>query len=145
MYQLANQLEMVTDTSTVGHSYSGRGKYLQNCNSVVIMHKRSWIEPHHSLLVASGPKQNFIEVEDDFSDLEEKVLEMIAEPGRARSIAMNGVETFRDRYLTPAAQACYWRKMMRGWAQVSFVPAAWEIEPESGTRRTRGVPFETFA
>ncbi|KAJ8071408.1 hypothetical protein OCU04_001729 [Sclerotinia nivalis] len=33
---------------TEGRSYSGRGKYLQNCNSVIIIPKRTWVEPHHS-------------------------------------------------------------------------------------------------
>ena len=118
---------------------------MQNCNSVIIIHKRTWIEPHHILLVSSGPNQNYVEVEDDFSDLEEKVLELIANPERARQIAQNNAEVFRDRYLTPAAQACYWRRMLRGWAEVSFVPTAWELGPAGGARKPRGIPFETFA
>ncbi|KAH7319226.1 glycosyl transferase family 90-domain-containing protein [Rhexocercosporidium sp. MPI-PUGE-AT-0058] len=66
---------------TKGHSYSGRGKYLQNCNSVVIIPKRNWIEPHHSLL-KSG--ENFVEVKEDFSDLEETILSLLADPTKAR-------------------------------------------------------------
>ena len=95
-------------------------------------------------MVASGPEQNFVEVEVDFSDLEQKVLDLLDNPQKARNIALRGVETFRDRYLTPAAQVCYWRHMVRGWAEVSFVPEAWDVEKETGKRRTRGVPFETF-
>ncbi|KAK0112703.1 hypothetical protein ONS95_014440 [Cadophora gregata] len=126
---------------TEGHSYSGRGKYLQNCNSVVIIPKRTWIEPHHSLL-RSG--HNFVEVEEDFSNLEETMVSLLADPAKAQQIAINSTETFRDRYLTPAAQACYWRRLITSWAEVSFVPTLWEVGVDGGHRRVRGIPFETF-
>ncbi|KAK9440041.1 DUF821 domain-containing protein [Metarhizium brunneum] len=129
---------------TEGHSYSGRGKYLQNCNSVVIMHKRMWIEPHHAMLVADGPKQNFVEVAEDFSDLEAKVTELLAHPERAKRIAQNGADIFRDRYLTPASQVCYWRELLRGWASVSFEPQLWNVDKDGARTTMRGVPFETF-
>lgn len=129
---------------TEGHSYSGRGKYLQNCNSVVIIPKRTWIEPHHSLLIASGPQQNFVEIEEDFSDLEEKVEFLLEHPEEAYRIAQNGIMTFRDQALTPAAQVCYWRQLIRGWAEVSFAPELWEIVSGSTSKKTRGIPFETF-
>ncbi|KAF2268075.1 hypothetical protein CC78DRAFT_565850 [Lojkania enalia] len=106
---------------TEGHSYSGRGKYLLNCASITIMHRAEWIEPHHHLLVPSGPLQNFVEVERDFSDLEEKVEELLQDPERAKAIVNNSVATFRDRYLTPAAQACYWRQLFLSWASDSGV------------------------
>ena len=80
------------------------------------MPKRAWIEPHHALLVSSGHKQNFLEVEQDFSDLEKKVLDLLQDQERAQLIAQNSIETFRDRYLTPAAQAYYWRQMIMSWA-----------------------------
>jgi hypothetical protein len=108
------------------------------------MHKRTWIEPHHALLVAEGREQNFVEVNEDFSDLEEKVTELLAHPGRAEQIALNGVKTFRDRYLTPASQTCYWRELIRGWASVSFEPDPWDVNEEDKTRTIRGVPYETF-
>jgi spore maturation protein CgeB len=98
---------------TEGRSYSGRGKYLLNCGSVVVMHKSEWIEPHQDLYVKSGPEQNIVEVERDFSDLEEKMQKLLNDPQLARQIAMNSQKTFRDRYLTSAAQACYWRKVFR--------------------------------
>ncbi|KAH7114504.1 DUF821 domain-containing protein [Dendryphion nanum] len=128
---------------TEGRSYSGRGKYLLNCRSVVFIHKQEWIEPHHALLVSFGPDQNFVEVERNFSDLEVKVEELLKDPDRASKIAENSVATFRDRYLTPAAQACYWRQLLRSWADVSFDPQGWEIL--NGRKKVRGVPFETFA
>ncbi|KAJ4292583.1 hypothetical protein N0V90_009246 [Kalmusia sp. IMI 367209] len=127
---------------TEGRSYSGRGKYLLNCGSVFIMHKNEWVEPHHDAMVASGPGQNIVEVERDFSDLEEVMKKLLMDPQLAQSIAMNGQTTFRDRYLTPAAQACYWRKLFQTWADVSFQPRPWEIV--DGKTRLRGTPFETF-
>jgi len=128
---------------TEGLSYSGRGKYLFNCGSVVITHKSKWIEPHHNVMVKSGPTQNVVEVERDFSDLEEKMEELLQDPERARKIAINGESRFRNRYLTPAAQSCYWRRLISTWAGVSFRPHPWEIV--DGKWRLRGIPFETFA
>ncbi|KAL2074706.1 hypothetical protein VTL71DRAFT_8485 [Oculimacula yallundae] len=118
-----------------------RGKYLQNCNSVIIIPRRTWIEPHHALL-RSG--HNFVEVEEDFSDLEETMVGLLADPARARQIAMNSTDIFRDRHLTPAAQACYWRRLISGWAEVSFRPNVWEAGVDGGHRKVRGIPFETF-
>jgi len=86
------------------------------------MRKRNWIEPHHSLLVSAGPDQNFVEVKEDFSNLESNILELLDDPEKSQRIAQNSVDTFRDRFLTPAAQACYWRQLILGWAEVSFVP-----------------------
>lgn len=106
------------------------------------MHKPKWFEPHQHLYVSSGPQQNVVEVERDFSDLEEKIEELLKDPERARAIAKNSVATFRDRYLTPAAQACYWRQLLVSWAEVSFTPEAWETV--RGRKRLRGVAFESF-
>lgn len=149
-----------------GHSYSGRGKYLQNCLSVFIMHKIEWIEPHTHLLVPSGARQNMVQVERDFSDLQEKVEGLLARPEEARAIAVEGVRVFRDRYLTPAAQACYWRRLFVAWKSVmGFEAELWleddqpDIAPPlptaAGAKRIakrggfkgktmRGKPFESF-
>lgn len=108
------------------------------------MTKRTWVEPYHALLVVSGPEQNFVEVEKNFSDLEEKVLELVKDQNKAGRIAENGVTTFRNKHLTPAAQVCYWRKMIKRWAEVSFEPEQSEDSPEGTTKKMRGTPFETF-
>lgn len=107
------------------------------------MHEREWLEPQHSALIAEGPDQNYVQVKRDFSDLECKVDELLADSDRAKAIARNGVNTFRDRYLTPAAQACYWRQLMHSWANVSFTPEGWETV--DGTKKLRGTAFESFA
>lgn len=132
---------------TEGHSYSGRAKYLLNCASVSVTHKLDWIEPHTHLFVPSGPDQNVVVVERDFSDLNDKMRYLLKNSEEAHKIAENSAKTFRDRYLTPAAQACYWRKLFWAWKSVSFEPELYETvegDNETKKRRLRGTPFETF-
>jgi hypothetical protein len=124
---------------TEGRSFSGRGKYLQNCRSVMIAHKLDWIEAHHGALVATGPDANYVQVEQDWSDLGEKIEHLISHPAEAERIADNSVHTFRNRYLTPAAEACYWRKLINAYASVSFEPS---LLASDGSQRA--VPFESF-
>ena len=109
----------------------------------MLVHKAEWIEPHSHLYISSGPDQNVVEVSRDFSDLEEKVQDLLQNPERAKAIVKNSVATFRETYLTPAAEACYWRELFLAWAEVSFVPEPWEVG-EDGEEKIRGVPFETF-
>jgi hypothetical protein len=58
----------------------------------------------------------------DFSDIDEKMQDLLQNPEKARRIADNNAAAFRDRYMTPAAISCYWRAMFRAWASVSFEP-----------------------
>jgi len=70
-----------------------------------------------------------------------------AHPEKAKLIANNNVETFRERYLTPAAEACYWRELVRRWKEVSFEPELYHgLGSGAKYKRTRkrGVRFETF-
>lgn len=129
---------------TEGHSYSGRAKYLLNCASVSITHKLNWIEPHTHLLVPSGPDQNVVVVDRDFKDLDKKMQHLLKHPEVAKKIAENSVKTFRDWYLTPAAQACYWRKLFWAWKSVSFEPELYERGNGTKKRKLRGMPFESF-
>lgn len=124
-----------------GRSYSRRAKYLLNCRSVFVSHKLEWVEAHHGALVAEGPEQNYVEVRRDWGNLEDKIMHLIEHPEVAERIAENSVRTFRDRYLTPAAEACYWRRLVRGWASVSFEP---QFYADEGKERWRGLPFESF-
>ncbi|KAK5076380.1 hypothetical protein LTR64_006140 [Lithohypha guttulata] len=129
---------------TEGNSYSGRLKYLQACQSVVIAHKMDWIQHYFPLLEATrGPNQNYIEVDRDFDELESTVDRLRRNDKEARKIATNSVRTFRERYLTAAAEACYWRRLIRGWAEVSFEPEFYKLV--NGTKQWRGLPFESFA
>ena len=55
------------------NSNSGRLKYLQHCQGVIVAHKLAWGRHHHTSMVSSGPQQNFVEVERNFTDLEKKI------------------------------------------------------------------------
>ena len=127
-----------------GRSFSGRGKYLLNCRSVFVSHRLTWREAHHAVMVSSGPDANFVEVDRDFADLDRKMRFLLDNPGTAEKIANNAVRTLRDRYLTPAAESCYWRHLIRQYASAcDFEPQLFEFSRKSG-EKTRGVPFESW-
>ncbi|RJE25449.1 DUF821 domain protein [Aspergillus sclerotialis] len=127
-----------------GRSYSGSLKYRQACRSVVIAHQLQYIQHYHYLLVSSGPHQNYVEVSRDFSDLPETMESLLHDLDAAERIANNSVSTFRERYLTPAAEACYWRALWNGWATVTpNVTSALESRiNESGFEG--GLRYESF-
>lgn len=68
---------------------------------------------------------------------------LLEHPEKARKIADNSVHTFRERYLTPAAEACYWRRLFEGYGQV-FTGARLYIDREDGSVAKRGMRYETF-
>ncbi|KAI9730725.1 MAG: hypothetical protein M1834_005694 [Cirrosporium novae-zelandiae] len=128
---------------TEGNSYSGRLKYLQNCDSVIVAHKMDWIQHHHPLLRSSGSAQNYVEVDRTFKNLNETIQWLRSHDHQASRIASNSIRTFRDKYLTPAATTCYWRRLIRAWK------IATDIEPEffrddNRTRVWRGLPIESY-
>ncbi|KAM0716368.1 hypothetical protein Q7P37_007813 [Cladosporium fusiforme] len=137
---------------TEGRSWSGRLKFILNCDSVPVVHKLDWAAWYYHLLVPDGPGQNYIPVKRDHSNLGKKIKQYMrsAELTEAQIVADNAVKTFRDRYLTPAAEACYWRRLIDTWSEVSFKPEVWqEISVNvSGAptmeTRLRGVAFEEF-
>ncbi|KAJ5227218.1 CAZyme family GT90 [Penicillium citrinum] len=129
---------------TEGNTYSGRLKYLQMCRSVVVSHKLNWIQHHYHLLRSSGSEQNFVEVERDWSDLEEKMLWLESHDADARRIADNNVKVFRERYLTQSAEVCYWRRLIREWAAASNFEPEFYKKDESGNQVWRGLSFESF-
>ncbi|KAB8339011.1 hypothetical protein FH972_021950 [Carpinus fangiana] len=124
-----------------GQSYSGRIRYLQNCRSVIIAHKAQWITPLTHLMVAQGAQQNFVQVERDWSDLSVQMVKLRTNLDMAEKIADRSREVFGERYNTPAAEACYWRRLVDGWAKVT---EPYEIYEEDMRRRWRGIPFETW-
>ncbi|KAJ9192184.1 CAZyme family GT90 [Paecilomyces variotii] len=124
-----------------GRSYSASLKYRQACRSVVVAHKLQYIQHHHYLLVSSGPNQNFVEVERNFTDLAEKIDPLVANPALAERIADNSVKTFRERYLTQAAEACYWRALFDGYARVSNQNVTLWSEKD---QKARGLRYESF-
>jgi hypothetical protein len=137
---------------TEGRSWSGRLKHILNCDSVAIVHDLDWTTWFYHLLQPDGSKQNYVPVRRDYSDLHEKVTKLTEDPTlrEAQVIADNSVRTFRDRYGTPAAEACYWRRLIQGWSDVSFRPnATHEVSVNvSGVptleTRLKGIAFEEF-
>ncbi|KAI0127220.1 DUF821 domain-containing protein [Xylariales sp. AK1849] len=130
---------------TEGNSWSGRLRYLHNCDSVPVIHKLEWTAHYYPLLQSTGPNQNYVEVERDWSDLAETMEALLAHPELGKQIATESTQLLRDRYLTPAAEACYWRRMFQDWrAVMDFEPKAYRIK-EDGTRVRRGVSWERFA
>lgn len=137
---------------TEDRSWSGRLKYILNCDSVAIIHDLEWAAWYYHLLAPSGPEQNHIPVRRDYSDLEKKMQHFTksVELTEAQVVADNAVKLFRDRYLTPATEACYWRRLIYRWSEVSFMPDAWHDVnvnvsgiPTSESR-LRGIAFEEF-
>lgn len=124
-----------------GNSWSGGAKYRHNCNSVFVSNKIAWREIYTGAMVDSGPEQNWVSVREDWSDVEEKLQDLIADPNEAKRIADNSVRTLRDRYMTPAAEACYWRRLIQGYASVSFEPDFYEED----NKTLRGTPFSSVA
>lgn len=117
----------------LGRSYSASLKYRQACRSVIVAHQLQYIQHHHYLLVSSGPQQNYVEVARDFSDLEARLEPLVADSKQAERIADNSVRTFRERYLTGAAEACYWRSLWDGYGAVFNASA-----------ERRGLRYESF-
>ena len=126
---------------TEGNSWSGRLRNLVNCNSAIIIHNPlQWVAHFYSILKSEGPEQNYIAVKNDWSDLEEKMNYFLEHTDEAERIAEQGRRTFRDRYMTPAAEACYIRRMIYEWAKVQ----KWEPELYKG-EKMRGVSWERFS
>ncbi|KAL9087035.1 MAG: hypothetical protein Q9165_006863 [Trypethelium subeluteriae] len=126
---------------TEGATYSGRMKYLQQCKSAMIMHTIHWITHSSHLLHWDGPEQNIIKVEDDWTDLEEKVQYYLSHPQEAEAVAERGYKLFAERYQTQAAISCYFRSLFDAWgAHQGYVVNLWD---ENG--HMRGAPFESYA
>jgi hypothetical protein len=113
------------------------------CRSVIVSHKLDWIQHHSHLLRSSGSQQNFVEVDRDWSNLEKRMKWLRKHDKDAQRIADNSVETFRERYLTQAAEVCYWRRLIQEWAKASDFEPEFFTE-ENGKKVQRGLSAETF-
>ncbi|CAK1359703.1 hypothetical protein CB0940_05860 [Cercospora beticola] len=128
---------------TEGFSYSGRLNHLLNCNSLPFIHQLNWNLHYYHLLRKDGPDQNYVDVKDDFSDLEEKVLHYLAHPEEAQRITANHIATFREHYLTADATSCYLRRLVHEYASVAFTPETTRSNID-GTTGLRGRDLDTF-
>ncbi|KAL9078160.1 MAG: hypothetical protein Q9157_002918 [Trypethelium eluteriae] len=101
------------------------------------------------LIHTEGPRQNYVAAKNDWSDLNDIMDYYLLNQDEAERIAEESARTFRDRYLTPAAEACYIRRMIYEYAKVqNFEPQLYKnITNDDGTvtRRMRGVSWERFA
>lgn len=132
---------------TEGTTWSGRLKYLLSCHSVVLIHTLSWTTHLYHLLESSGMYQNYQWVHDGWSNLDQVMEDLLNDDDKARRIADNAAFTFRDRYMTPAAQTCYWRRLFKTWSDVAFEPDPWRYENHDDGRVEkfwRGVAFEEY-
>lgn len=111
----------------------------------------TWTTHYYHLLNPDGLDQNFVSVRRDFSDIETKIRYLFGDREAAQRIADNAVATFRDRYLTLAAEACYWRRLMRNWSEVAVSPRLYQYVKVNLTgnsqvkKRLRGIAFEEVA
>ncbi|KAL1836199.1 hypothetical protein VTJ49DRAFT_5452 [Mycothermus thermophilus] len=151
---------------TEGIAYSGRFQFLQMCASVVLTPPILWMQhvthlakPLFSSELEHGGKKwtptertrrawpvgykpeeaNIVFVAPDWSDLAETVEWLEKNPDVAEGIARRQRELFvGGGYFSPAAETCYWRALVRGWAKMARTEG-------HGWEETKGIPFETFS
>lgn len=95
--------------------------------------RKSWPKEY------SPEEANIVFVAPDWSDLEDTIGWLEDHPRVAEGIARRQRDMFvGGGYFSPAAEVCYWRALVRGWAQVARTEG-------QGWESLEGVPFETFA
>lgn len=131
-----------------GVTYTGRLRNLINCRSVIVMHPPHWVTFwNHRLIPDRGTDQNVVYVPRTpwwrhpllmFSEhrlrwarLPSVMRTLQSNDEYAHHIARNSWK-LRERHLSPASVACYWRRALRGYATVQ--------ENEVGLSNT-DVPF----
>jgi hypothetical protein len=152
---------------TEGIAYSGRFQFLQMCASVVLTPPIAWMQ-HTTHLVRplfSGdlkmgdgkgwtpsekvrrawpvrykPEEaNIVFVAPDWSDLGDTVAWLEEHPDIAEGIARRQRDLFvGGGYFSPAAETCYWRALVKGWAKMARTEG-------QGWEETEGVTFEAFS
>ncbi|CAK7210680.1 hypothetical protein SBRCBS47491_000857 [Sporothrix bragantina] len=153
---------------TEGITYSGRLQFLQLCASVLLTPPMAWLQ-HTTHLVKpvyasdllgvrttekettspagkkwprySPSEANAVFVAPDWSDLYDAVTWLEAHLDVAEGIAQRQRSLFWEQqgYLSPAAEVCYWRALIQGWAKVA------KVIDERWSKAPRGVPWEEFA
>ena len=132
-------------TIITGAIYSGCFKYLHSRNSVILIHKLKWVEFLTPMMTTECYDQNIVQVERDWSDLNEKMEYLIANPDIAQRIVENGAKAFEDRYFTPAAQACFTRRMISAMAALqAFEPQLWEHKEDINAHNVMSLRWRSF-
>lgn len=95
-----------------------------------------FIQHFHGAFITSGPDQNIVELAENNWDGMEETMDRLQDDDKfARRVADNAARTMRDRYLTPAATTCYWRRVLSEYAKLQ------RFKPEIG----EGVDYESFS
>ncbi|TPX30013.1 hypothetical protein SmJEL517_g06296 [Synchytrium microbalum] len=144
----AQHCEYMYLAHTEGWSYSGRLKYLLQCRSIVVMHPLNYIQHFHHLLNGndSSPDQNVVQVSLPFGKhLDEAMNSLLSkrETDWEEKVLSNSWDNLREKYLTPAANNCYWRRQFRAYGALQkFKPS---IELKAGLLGLPGAvrPFYT--
>lgn len=98
--------------------YSSRLKYLQHCNSVIVIHERKWTTHLSHLLKTEGVEQNVVVVGADFMDVEKVMEDLILDGEKSRKIARDSQQTCGKTYGRLGAEVCYWRQSIRGYHSI---------------------------
>ncbi|CAO1623710.1 unnamed protein product [Sympodiomycopsis kandeliae] len=126
-----------------GNSYSGRSKFILGCSSTVILHELEWTQHFHpALIFAEGVDQNVIKSPGNlFDQLEELANGLHTSDQQSiqentmsigQRIASNANRTLTNRYLSPAATACYLRAALISYNSV-LDRSSWPAESGSGS------------
>ncbi|KAI1389645.1 uncharacterized protein F4822DRAFT_207048 [Hypoxylon trugodes] len=79
----------------------------------------SWVKSAWPKSYNPATEANMVFVAPDWSDLEATIAWLEAHPKIAEGIARRQRELFHGAgYLSPAAEKCYWRALLRGWSSV---------------------------
>lgn len=86
-------------------------------------------------------------MDPEWKELDETIKWLEKNDKIAKAIAKRQGEVIgRGGYLSPAAEACYWRALIRGWHRVARpVEDIWEDSDSEGPENGEGIRFETFS
>ena len=156
-----------------GKTYSGRLAYHQACASVVLtppflfmQHLSHLVRPLYASTLSTSSKPglvhkppgsslafptsyppetaNMIFVDNDWSNLESTITWLDGHPEITERIARNQRDMMVGQgYLSPAAEACYWRALITGWAKKARPREAGH--KAWGQWQTEGMRWETFS
>jgi len=89
---------------------------------------------------------NIVFVEPEWTDLEETISYLRDHPDIAKGIAKRQREMVVDAsYLSPAAEICHWRALIRAWSQVAKPNELdWGTQTGDRSEHEKGMRWETF-
>jgi hypothetical protein len=95
----------------------------------------------------SPEEANIVFVDPAWTDLEQTLQWLQAHPRIGEGIARRQRELVSEKgYLSPAAEVCYWRSLIRGWASVVRPnETEWGQMDVEGLENGEGMRWETFA